>query len=306
MSPDSGAGAPQAGGMRGGDIAMSALDRRARAIAGGDSVFEQSLSAAVPPWLDHHAADTPGIGRFLDHTLLKPEATRDQILQLCEEAIDFGVKAVCVNGCWVAACAERLRGSGVKVAAVVGFPLGAMASAAKARETRLAVAAGAQEVDMVLSIGHARAGDWSYVGDDIHVVVEAAAPALVKVILETAALDNYQIAAACLLAQAAGAAFVKTSTGFYTGGGATLEAVALMRRAVGLEMGVKASGGIRTAESAIAMLRAGANRIGTSNTAAMSPYLGSAAPTLVELLSPSTATRLSPAAAPPGRRTRSP
>jgi deoxyribose-phosphate aldolase len=264
-------------------MGLSSLDERARAIAGGESAFVPKPSTLVPDWLEDGAGDTPGIGRFLDHTLLKPEATRVQIINLCDEAVEFGVRAVCVNGCWVATCAQQLRGSGVMVASVIGFPLGAMASVAKARETRVAVDSGAEEVDMVLPIGPAKAGDWAYVEQDIGMVTEAAGRARVKVILETAALDNYQIAATCLLSQAAGAAFVKTSTGFHPNGGATLEAVALMRRAVGLEMGVKASGGIRTAESAIAMLRAGASRIGTSNTAAMSRYLGPSAPTLGDL-----------------------
>jgi len=281
MRGDSGTGAPWAGGQWGSVVGN--LDELTRAIVTDASPLYPSSSAPVPPWLGDEAGQTRGIGRYLDHTLLKPEVTGDQVLQLCEEAIGFGVKAACVNGCWVATCAERLRGSGIGIAAVAGFPLGAMASRAKAVEARLAVEAGAEEVDMVLAIGQAKAGDWSYVEEDIRAVVEAAGRGRVKVILETAALDNYQIAAGCLVAKAAGAAFVKTSTGFHPNGGATIEAVTLMRRAVGLEMGVKASGGIRTVESAIAMLRAGANRIGTSNTAAMIRYLGPSAPTLSEL-----------------------
>lgn len=269
-------------------MALSGLDEQARAIAGGASVLEPSSSVGVPPWLEDDAGETPGIGRFLDHTLLKPDATRAQILQLCEEAREFGVGAVCVNGCWVNTCADQLQGSGVAVASVVGFPLGAMAPMAKAREARLALEAGAVELDMVLSIGHVKAGDWSYVEDDIQAVTNVAERARVKVILETAALDNYEIAAACLVSQAAGASFVKTSTGFHPNGGATLDVVALMRRAVGLSLGVKASGGIRTAESAVAMLRAGASRIGTSNTVAMSRYLGARAPTLAQIFASGT------------------
>ncbi len=257
----------------------------------------------LPPWLGVDAGQR-GIGRYIDHTLLKPEATREQVLQLCEEAIALGVKAVCVNGCWVRTCAEQLRAADVTVATVIGFPLGAMTSAAKAAETRLAVDGGAGEVDMVMSIGHAKAGDWSYVETDIRAVVEAAGPGLVKVILETGALDQDQIAAACRVARKAGAGFVKTSTGFHPSGGASVEAVALMRRTVGLEMGVKASGGIRTAQAAIEMLAAGASRVGTSNTAAMSQVLGPTAPTLTQLFGSATPAQSSPAAGRRADRTR--
>ena len=156
----------------------------------------------VPPWLGRDAGSIRGIGRYVDHTLLKPEATREQVLQLCDEAARFGVKAVCVNGCWVETCVTRLRGSGVLVATVVGFPLGAMTSAAKAAEAQLALASGAREVDMVIPIGHVKSGDWAYVEHDIRTVAMAAAPGLVKVILETAALEPVQIAAACLAARA--------------------------------------------------------------------------------------------------------
>jgi deoxyribose-phosphate aldolase len=260
----------------------------------------------VPPWLGHDAGSIHGIGRYLDHTLLKPEATRDQVLKLCDEAARFGVKAVCVNGCWVETCVTRLRGSGVLVATVVGFPLGAMTSAAKAAETQLALAAGAREVDMVVPIGHVRSGEWGYVEHDIRTVAMAAAPGLVKVILETAALEPIQIAAACLAARAAGAGFVKTSTGFHPAGGATVEAVSLMRRAAGSEMGVKASGGIRTPEAAIMMLAAGASRIGTSNTAEMSSFLGPSALTLAELFAVPITVPPSPAADHPEAQSRLP
>lgn len=241
-------------------------------------------AALLRSWLGDDISQVHGIGRYIDHTLLKPEATYEQVVQLCQEAKAFWVKAVCVNGCWVRTCAERLRDSEVKVAAVVGFPLGAMSRDAKASETRLAVDGGAGEIDIVMSIGHARAGDWAYVQNDIRGVVEAAGPALVKVILETGVLDTEQVTAACRVAQEAGASFVKTSTGFHPSGGATAEVVALMRRVVGLEMGVKASGGIRTPEAALSMLAAGANRLGMSNTAALGGYLGPSAPRLSELL----------------------
>lgn len=241
---------------------------------------------ALPRWLARHGG-TRGLGSFLDHTLLKPEATEAQIEALCQEGQRYGVKAVCVNGAWTEVCTDRLVGSGVLVAVVAGFPLGAMATAGKAEEARLAVNGGAAEIDMVLSLGAAKAGAWRAVEADVRQVVEAAGPALVKVILETAALTPAEIAAACEAAVRGGAGFVKTSTGFHPAGGATEEAVALMRRIVGPEIGVKASGGIRTIESAVAMLRAGADRIGTSSTGAMAAALGTAAPTLEALLASS-------------------
>jgi deoxyribose-phosphate aldolase len=237
----------------------------------------------VPPWLAAEAG-ARGLGRFLDHTLLKPEATREQIEALCDEARRYEVRAVCVNGAWTARCAARLAGGAAAVATVVGFPLGASASAAKACETHRAVADGAAEIDMVIALGQVRAGDWRYVEDDIRAVVGAAGPAAVKVILETAALEPREITEACQAAVAGGAGYVKTSTGFHPAGGATVEAVGLMRRAVGPTFGVKASGGIRTKEAALEMLAAGANRIGTSATAAMAAWLGPSAPTLEELL----------------------
>jgi len=239
--------------------------------------------ATLPPWL---AADARarGIGRYIDHTLLKPEATRAQILSLCDEGLRYEVKAVCVNGAWAGLCAERLAGGAVALAVVAGFPLGAMAPAAKAEEARQAVAAGASEIDMVIALGAAKAGEWDYVGDDIRGVVQAAGPALVKVILETAALEPGEIVSACEAAVTAGAGFVKTSTGFHPAGGATTAAVALMRETVGPTMGVKASGGIRTVDAALGMLVAGADRIGTSATASMTSVLGPGAPTLAALL----------------------
>jgi deoxyribose-phosphate aldolase len=239
--------------------------------------------AALPPWLARHAG-ARGLGRFIDHTLLKPEATRAQILALCDEGTRFGVKAVCVNGSWAEACAGRLAGSQTALAVVVGFPLGAMVTAAKVEEARLAVAAGAAEIDMVVQLGAAKAGEWGAVERDIRAVVQAAGPALVKVILETAALEPAEIVAGCEAAVRAGAGFVKTSTGFHPGGGATVEAVALMRRTVGPDVGVKASGGVRTGQAAVAMLAAGADRIGTSATAGMAAWLGPGAPGLEQLL----------------------
>ena len=201
----------------------------------------------------------------IDHTLLKADATRADILRVCEEAKTYHTASVCVNAFWVPAVAEALAGSGVKTCCVVGFPLGAMSSAAKAFEAREAVAAGAQEVDMVLNVGLVRGDEWDAVEADIAAVVQAAGQATVKVILETCLLTDAQKRRACEAAKAAGAGFVKTSTGFSTGG-ATEADVRLMREAVGPDMGVKASGGIRTREDAERMLAAGANRIGASAT----------------------------------------
>jgi deoxyribose-phosphate aldolase len=245
-----------------------------------------SLPARVPPWLGRGAARHPGIGRFLDHTLLTPEVQKDQITALCDEAIRWELKAVCVNGSWAGRAAELLRGSPVLLATVVGFPLGATASGAKAAEARLAVESGAAEVDTVLPLGPAKSGAWGYVEADIRAVVEASGRATVKVILETAALEPVQIVAGCLAAVRAGAAFVMTSTGFHATGGATVEVVALMRHAVGPAFGVKASGGVRTGDLALRMLAAGANRIGTSAAAAMTALLGRDAAPLGLLVEP--------------------
>ena len=198
----------------------------------------------------------------IDHTLLKPASTREDILRVCDEAKKLRTASVCVNAYWAPVVAAALAGSDVRTCCVVGFPLGAMSTAAKAFEAREAVAAGAQEIDMVLNVGLARGGEWAAVQADIAAVVAAG----VKVILETCLLTDAQKRRACEAAKAAGAAFVKTSTGFSTGG-ATEADVRLMRETVGPEMGVKASGGVRTREDALRMLAAGATRIGASATA---------------------------------------
>jgi deoxyribose-phosphate aldolase len=260
-----------------------ALIEEARAVVEAWTAAPHQARPGLPSWLGD-SGDAPGIGRFLACTMLRPEAGRDAIVALCDEAVRYGLKAVCVNGCWVAECVSRLGRSGVVVATVVGFPLGAGATKAKAAEARLAVGAGAGEVDMVMPIGQARSGEWRYVEDDIRRVVDAAGAAPVKVILETAALEPVEMAAGCLVARAAGAAFVKTSTGFHAAGGAKADTVSLLRRAVGADLGVMASGGVRTAESALGMLAAGANRIGTSGAAAMAAMLGPSAPPLRQLL----------------------
>lgn len=208
---------------------------------------------------------TPSIAALIDHTLLRPDAARDDIARVCAEALKHGFASVCINPFWVPFVAAQLNGSPVKVCTVVGFPLGATFTAAKVAETDAALRAGAQEIDMVLNIGALRSGDNATVASDIRAVVEVGhrAGAIVKVILETALLDDNQKTTACRLAKEAGADFVKTSTGFGPAG-ATEHDVALMRAAVGPAIGVKASGGIRTIEDLRKMIAAGANRIGAS------------------------------------------
>jgi deoxyribose-phosphate aldolase len=205
------------------------------------------------------------LASMIDHTLLKPDATPDQIAQLCYEARKYGFASVCVNPTHVKMCADLLKGTDVKVCTVIGFPLGATPPEVKAFEAQKALEDGATEIDMVINIGALKARDYTLVARDIRGVVEVchAAGALVKVIIEAALLDDEEKVTACLLAKEAGADFVKTSTGFGPSG-ATVEDVALMRRVVGSEMGVKAAEGIRTAEDARRMVQAGANRIGAS------------------------------------------
>ena len=207
----------------------------------------------------------PAIAALIDHTILKPEATRNDVVKICREARQYGFASVCVNPYWVPLVRAQLAGSTVKVCTVVGFPLGATSTEAKVAETAAALCAGAEEIDMVINIGALRSGDQEAVRQDIRQVVQTAhdAGVIVKVILETALLDDAQKAAACTLAKQAGADFVKTSTGFSTSG-ATAHDVALMREVVGPEMGIKAAGGIRTLSDLRAMTAAGATRIGAS------------------------------------------
>lgn len=209
--------------------------------------------------------DSREIAASIDHTLLKPDATADAIRRLCAEASRFLFASVCVNPYWVRLASDELAESGVAVAAVAGFPLGAGETVAKVFETERAIAEGAREIDMVMNVGELVGGNARAVEEDIRAVVVAAHDrgALVKVILETALLNEAQKRLACECARIAGADFVKTSTGFGPGG-ATVEDVRLMRSVVGTAMGVKASGGIRTWEDCRAMMAAGANRIGTS------------------------------------------
>ncbi len=205
------------------------------------------------------------LARMIDHTLLKAEATAEQVRRLCDEAREYGFCSVCVNPSRVALAAEALAGSGVRVCTVTGFPLGATVAETKAFEAERSIRNGAQEIDMVLNIGALKDGDLSFVRDDIEAVVKVchAAGALCKVILETGYLSDAEKIQACQLAVAVGADFVKTSTGFGAGG-ATAADVALMRATVGPDIGVKAAGGIRTYEAAVEMIGAGANRIGAS------------------------------------------
>lgn len=204
------------------------------------------------------------LSAYIDHTMLKPEATTEDILKLCAEAARYEFAAVCINPCHVKTAVKALQGTLVKVCTVIGFPLGATTTAVKAFETAEAVAAGAAEVDMVINIGALKGGDETYVQEDIAAVVKAARGRTVKVILETALLTTEEKVLACRLARQAGAHFVKTSTGFGPGG-ATAEDISLMREAVGPDLGVKASGGVRTRQAALQMINAGATRIGTSS-----------------------------------------
>ncbi|GJM82740.1 deoxyribose-phosphate aldolase [Paenibacillus sp. HMSSN-139] len=207
---------------------------------------------------------SPSITAMIDHTLLKADAGRAAILKLAEEAKQYGFASVCVNPTWVKTAAEILKDSPVKVCTVIGFPLGASAPEVKAFEAAHAIAEGAGEVDMVINIGALKDGDDDFVRRDIAGVVQAAAgKALVKVIIETCLLTDEEIVRASKLSVEAGADFVKTSTGFSTGG-ATVEAVELMRKTVGPDVGVKASGGVRSLADAEAMIKAGATRLGTS------------------------------------------
>ena len=216
---------------------------------------DQAVATGSPVGVRH---GRPGarIADFIDHTLLKAEATRADIDQLCAEAVEYGFAAVCVNPVWVSRCASMIRGSGVALATVVGFPLGAT------------------EIDMVAAIGHIKSGDWAYVADDITAVVRAASGLPVKVIIESAHLTPVEIIKASALAREAGAHYVKTSTGFHPSGGASAAAVALMRLVAGDTMGVKASGGVRDCRAALRMIASGATRIGTSSGVAMVECLG--------------------------------
>jgi len=208
--------------------------------------------------------DRKTIAAMIDHTLLKATATPEQIIQCCKQAKQYNFASVCANPCFVKLMSEELKGSEVKVCTVIGFPLGANSTEVKAFEAAKAVEDGADEIDMVINVGELKAGNLKYVENEIREVVRASQNAVVKVIIETCFLDDNEKVIACRLAQNAGAGFVKTSTGFGTGG-AEVADVRLMRQTVGNSMGVKASGGIRSLDDALKMIEAGANRIGTSS-----------------------------------------
>src|SRR5512141_2090025 len=231
-------------------------DRMGNVVNAGAERLTSTLGV-IPP--------EQNLAKMIDHTLLKPDATQQEIAQLCFEAKKYGFASVCVNPTWVSLCAQLLQGSQVKVCTVIGFPLGATSSEAKAFETETAIRQGATEIDMVINIGALKARDLETVAKDIRGVVNVAHShsIIVKVIIETVLLTDEEKTIACLISKEAGANFVKTSTGF-AGGGATVHDVELMRKTVGPQMGVKASGGVRTFEDAENMIKAGATRIGAS------------------------------------------
>lgn len=208
------------------------------------------------------------LNKYIDHTILKPETTQEQVEKILSEAKEYDFASVCVNPTWVSLAAESLKDSDVKVCTVIGFPLGANTSAVKAFETKDAIANGADEIDMVINVGALKAGNDALVLDDIKAVVDASGDKLVKVIIEACLLTDDEKVRACQLSKEAGADYVKTSTGFSTGG-ATVADVALMRKTVGPDMGVKASGGARSYEDTIAFIEAGASRIGASSGVAI-------------------------------------
>ncbi|MFE4198250.1 deoxyribose-phosphate aldolase [Paenarthrobacter sp. NPDC056912] len=216
--------------------------------------------------MSNEAVAPANIAAYIDHTLLKPEASQADVLKVCAEAAEYKFKSVCVNPIWVKTVTKALKGSGVLTCSVIGFPLGATPSDVKAFEARGAVLDGADEIDMVINMAAARANDKGALVEDITAVAEAvhAGGAILKVIIETSMLSDEQKVLACQASVEAGADFVKTSTGF-NGGGATVEDVALMRRTVGPDLGVKASGGVRSLADAQAMITAGATRIGASS-----------------------------------------
>lgn len=235
-----------------------------------DSACERPSRSGLVQCVNDQPAEVRALARLMDHTLLRPQASRAQIEQLADEARQWCFGTICVNPAWVPLAAEKLRGSGVKVAAVVGFPLGATLTSVKRAEAQAVILAGAEEVDMVMNIGAMRSGDLEAVENDIRGVVEVChdGGAILKVILENAYLSELEKVEACRIVKKAGADYVKTSTGFAPTG-ATAEDVRLMRETVGPEMGIKAAGGIRNLADAVTMLGAGATRLGTSASIAI-------------------------------------
>lgn len=293
------------GGRSGGQAVMRSETAPAAAprVAAPRAVLPLPVSkAAIAPALDRTAQDIAWRGPnamraawteaqgarrvadFVDHTLLKPEATAAEVDKLCAEAREHRFAAVCINPVWVEKCAQLLKGSEVAVCTVIGFPLGANTAKVKGLEAADAVARGAHEVDMVAAIGRIKGQEWAAVEDDIRAVVESSGRALVKVIIESAALTQDEIIKTSALAKEAGADFVKTSTGFHAAGGASAKAVRLMRLVVGDDLGVKASGGVRDCKTALSMIAAGASRIGTSSGVGFATCLGPGPLPLAELL----------------------
>ncbi len=237
--------------------------------------IEQLVTTVTEAMVRKHARPEPGVSRagvaaLIDHTILRPDATEADVRQVCKEARKYRFASVCTNAAWTPLVTAELAGSGVPPCAVVGFPLGAAPTAAKMFETELAIRAGAREIDMVIPVGSLKGGDWESVHRDIGGVLQVcrAGGALLKVIIETCLLDEREKAIACAIASLAGADFVKTSTGFSKAGAQAAD-VALMRKVVGSRMGVKASGGIRTLKDLLAMVSAGASRIGASASVAI-------------------------------------
>jgi len=229
------------------------------------SSIKEKILAELPEVqsIDYPKEDRPNMASYIDHTFLKPDGTLENIEKLCEEARKYKFASVCIQPRFVSYCREKLKDSPVKVCTVIGFPLGVNATSTKAFETKQALIDGADEIDMVIPVGDLKDGLYKKIYEDIHSVVEAAETKLVKVIIETANLTDEEKIAACIISQAAGAHYVKTSTGFASAG-ATVEDIKLMRDTVGPEMGVKASGGIRDTKTAQAMIDAGATRLGVS------------------------------------------
>jgi deoxyribose-phosphate aldolase len=245
---------------------LSALAERADLLSNPQKLRQVVANGADRVSFHGDAEDVPvDLAKYIDHTLLKPDATQEEIDTMCDEAMEYGFASVCINPTWVKRAAEKLRGSDVVVCTVIGFPLGANPAEIKAMEARRALREGAREVDMVINVGALKSGQHEFVRQDIEKVVDAAheGGAIAKVILETALLTDEEKVIASALSKQAKADFVKTSTGF-GGGGATVYDVALMRETVGPDMGVKASGGVRTLEDAEDMIAAGATRIGAS------------------------------------------
>ncbi len=241
---------------------MSRLNEKTKTQTSPD---KESAKQSAPK-AQMSAAELAG---YIDHTLLKPEAVASQFEQLCDEAVKYKFKSVCVNSGWVPFVTKKLRGSDIKICSVIGFPLGEMDSRSKAFEARSAIASGADEIDMVINVGALKSGNLKLVEEDIRAIKRACrSTTILKVIIETVLLTEKEKILACEIAKKTEADFVKTSTGF-SGGGATVEDIVLMRRIVGPKMGVKASGGIRDYNQAIAMIKAGANRLGCGASVAI-------------------------------------